>query len=272
MSQHPPHLRDRAAARLRRAAYERLPCQPVRDLLGSDDVDAAYAVQAANTWHACELGRHRIGRKVGLTSSAVRRQLGVHQPDLGTLLDDALVPSAGRVDPGRLLQPRIEAEVAFVLGRDLDATTADVEQVRDAVEYAVAALEICDSRIAGWDISITDTVADNASAGLFVLGPDRVDISDLDLSAVTMTMHRNGTQVASGSGADCLDDPLNALRWLANAALTYGEPLQAGEIVLSGALGPMVPVTAGDEVAATISAVGSVAVSIGSAEEVHTHG
>jgi 2-keto-4-pentenoate hydratase len=145
------------------------------------------------------------------------------------------------VDMTALLQPRIEAEVAFVLGAGLDRADLDLDVVCSAVGYAVAALEIVDSRIAGWDISLVDTFADNASSGLYVLGAQRRPLAGLDLREVTMTMTAGDEAASEGTGAACLGDPCAALLWLARTARDYGWPLRAGDLVLSGALGPMVP-------------------------------
>ena len=186
-----------------------------------------------------------VGRKIGLTSPAVQAQLGVGQPDFGVLFDDMDVSALGVVPSGRLLQPKAEAEIAFVLGSDLDRDFLDLAQVRSAVEYAVAAVEIVDSRIDAWDIRITDTVADNASSGLFVLGDRRVRLDDFDPKHVTMTLTANGVQASAGTGAACLGDPLEALLWLARTAQSLGDPLRAGQVILSGALGPMVPAPPG---------------------------
>jgi 2-keto-4-pentenoate hydratase len=193
---------------------------------------------------------------VGLTAIAVQQQLGVDQPDFGVLLDDMDDSGSGRVDIGALLAPRIEAEVAFILSRDILAN--DVNSVIDAVGWVVPALEIVDSRIEDWDISILDTVADNASCGRFVLGNARRPLEDVDTVAVTMSMRRNGEVVSTGEGSDCLGDPLNALRWVARTALDLGRPLRAGEVVLSGALGPMVSFDKGDVVEASIVGLGRV--------------
>ncbi|WP_344111953.1 2-keto-4-pentenoate hydratase [Terrabacter aerolatus] len=202
-----------------------------------------------------------VGRKIGLTSPAVQEQLGVDQPDFGVLFDDMDVSALPEVPMRGLLQPRVEAEVAFVLGADLDGADLDLEVVRAAVDYAVAALEIVDSRVAGWDIRITDTIADNGSSALFVLGRDRMTLEELEPVSVTMQMHADGTLVSEGNGAACLGDPLNALLWLARTAQQLGDPLRAGHVVLSGALGPMHAVTPGSTVRADITGLGSVAVS-----------
>ena len=251
-----------AAQRLLDAARTRTPCPPVRDLIGADDIKAAYAVQTELT--AARLaGRARIvGHKIGLTSAAVQRQLGVDRPDFGVLFDDMDVSGEDVIPVGGLLQPRIEAEIAFVLRTDLaDEITAD--RVRAAVDAMAPALEIVDSRIAGWDISIADTIADNASSGLFVLGPARVGLAAVEPVDVRMEMSVDGEVVSTGSGAACLGDPLAALAWLAGAARELGDPLRAGQVVLAGALGPMVPVRPGMHVSARITGLGTVTARFG---------
>jgi 2-keto-4-pentenoate hydratase len=163
------------------------------------------------------------------------------------------------------LQPKIEAEVAFRLGADLDHPDLTLDQVRAAVDTAVAALEIVDSRIAGWNIRLVDTIADNASSGLYVLGADPRPLAELDLPGATMTMIANGDAVSSGRGAACLGDPCAALLWLARTARDFGAPLRAGDLILSGALGPMVPVAANTTYEATIDGLGSVRATFGAA-------
>lgn len=255
---------EEAARRLAEAERGRTPCPPVRDLVGATDVAAAYAVQSINRDAAIAAGRRVVGRKIGLTAPAVQRQLGVDRPDFGYLYDDMDVSGAS-VASGRLLQPKIEAEIAFELGTDLDGPV-DLDGVRAAIRRVRPALEIVDSRVAGWDITFGDTVADNASAGLYVLGPDVLDVSGpeelarLALPEVAMTLTVDGEPASSGRGADCLGDPVAALHWLAVAAHRHGDPLRAGQVVLSGALGPMVPVAAGQYVEAEITGVGAVAV------------
>ncbi|MEU1392853.1 MULTISPECIES: fumarylacetoacetate hydrolase family protein [unclassified Nonomuraea] len=249
-----------AVERLAGAAGSGVPCAPVRDLIGRDDLAAAYAVQAALAAARLAGGARVTGRKIGLTSEAVQRQLGVDQPDLGVLFEDMAYADGDAIPVGRILQPRAEAEIAFVLGADLDDGPLDAPQVRAAIEYAVAALEICGSRIAGWDISFGDTVADNASSGAYVLGTERRTLDEFDPVAVVMSMGIGGEQVSTGTGAACLGDPIEAVVWLARMARDLGEPLRAGQVVLSGALGPMRPVAAGDTVTATLSGLGTVTV------------
>lgn len=250
-----------AAERLREAQRTRVPCPPVRDLLPDTTVATAYAVQELLTRARVADGGRILGRKIGLTSPAVQAQLGVSQPDFGVLFADMACPQDRSIDHGRLLQPRIEAEIAFVLASDLDGVV-DATTARAAVGDVVAALEIVDSRIAGWDITFVDTVADNASSGLYVLGDGAGPLGERDLTAVEMTMIRADGSVASrGSGAACLGDPVNALVWLARTAAELGAPLRAGDVVLSGALGPMVPVAPGDAFTAELSGLGTVRVS-----------
>ncbi|MEZ0113272.1 2-keto-4-pentenoate hydratase [Catenulispora sp. EB89] len=250
-----------ALHRLSAARATRRPCAPVRALLPAGDVDAAYAVQS--TWVAGQqaAGARIVGRKIGLTNPVVQRQLGVDQPDFGVLLDTMRCRPDAPIEIARTLQPKIEAEIAFILAHDLTAPVIGPSDVAASTAYVVAALEIVDSRIAEWDIDIVDTVADNASSGLFVLGDLQTDVTELDLPACRMSLLRADDVVSTGSGADCLGDPLAAVAWLAATARDRGRPLRAGEIVLSGALGPMVPVTPGDRFHARISGIGEVTAS-----------
>ena len=249
---------DAAAQRLQQAAVSGVPCAPVRDLIGIDDVAAAYAVQSRIISDRVAAGAAVIGRKIGLTSPAVQQWLGVDTPDFGVLLDDMECTEDQLVPMDRLLQPRAEAEVAFVLSADLVEGPFTAASVRGAVDHVRAAIEIVDSRVSDWDIKLGDTVADNASSGLFVLGAGRRSLEDVEPVEVEMTMTCDGEQVSSGTGAACLGDPLNALAWLATAAAEYGEPLRAGQVVLSGALGPVHPVPPGAVVRADITGLGPV--------------
>lgn len=248
---------DEIAAEIREA-YCGEPISPVRTRFADLDVDVAYAVQQANTMFWQSTGRRIVGCKIGLTSPAVQKQLGVDRPDFGVLFADMLVAEDEQISHARVLQPRIEAEVAFVLDKDITTESPTVIDIIRAAAYAVPALEIVGSRIKNWDIGIVDTVADNASSGLFVLGGPFRRLEGLDFRAIKMTMHRGDAVVSQGSGAACLGNPLNAMSWLAGELARRGRPLRAGEVILSGALGPMVPVDAGDELRATISELGSV--------------
>ncbi|MEV0358101.1 fumarylacetoacetate hydrolase family protein [Nocardia sp. NPDC050697] len=232
-----------AAHRLLTASTTGIPAEPVRELIGRDDVIAAYAVQRIGTVRRCNAGARVVGRKIGLTSPAVQQQLGVDQPDFGVLFADMQVPQTPLAQRPPLLQPKVEAELAFVLASDLDHDRLDAERVRGAIAYAVATLEIVDSRIADWDISFADTVADNASSGWFTLGERQLTVAEFEPREIAMRMTIDGELVSEGTGAACLGDPLEALAWLARTAREFGDPLRAGDIVLSGALGPMAPLT-----------------------------
>ncbi|MFZ2504461.1 MAG: fumarylacetoacetate hydrolase family protein, partial [Nocardioides sp.] len=248
-----------AFQRLQGAIDTHTPCAPLRDdLLAEDDVASAYAVQELLIGKRLAEGATVVGRKIGLTSPAVQEWLGVDTPDFGVLLADMGYAESDVVPMSRLLQPRAEAEIAFVLSADLTEGPLDAAAVREAVDYAQAAIEIVDSRVSNWNIKLADTVADNASSGLFVLGANRLTLDEFEPVEATMEMTCNGEVVSTGTGAACLGDPLNALAWLAQKAREFGEPLRAGQVILSGALGPVHPVPPGAVVTATISGLGSV--------------
>lgn len=253
-----PKAIQQAAEQLRGAAASGKPVAPIRDLISAGGVDAAYAVQEINTRHALDSGRRLVGRKIGLTSLAVQRQLGVDQPDYGMLFSDMDVPEGIPISLDQVIQPKVEAEIAIVVGRDLphpDLTTA--EMIR-AVEYVVPAIEIVDSRVANWDIRIWDTVADNASSGLFVLGAVPRKLDALDLRECGMVMEVKGEPISVGAGIACLGSPITAALWLARVMAKVGRPLLEGDVILSGALGPMAGVARGDVVEARINGVGTV--------------
>lgn len=245
-------------ARLLESWRSRVAVDPVERELEGGGLDAAYEVQEIIIAGRESAANPRVGRKVGLTSPAVQQQLGVDQPDFGVLLRDMQVSGGERVPMGALIQPKVEAEIAFVLKDDVLEPTR--EAVVAAVDYATPALEIVDSRIRDWKISITDTIADNASSAMFVLGDERVPLEGLDTVGAEMSMSVGGETVSTGSGAACLGDPINALVWVAETAARLGRPLRAGEVVLSGALGPMAVLEPGAVVEATISGVGTVRV------------
>jgi 2-keto-4-pentenoate hydratase len=253
-----PAAVQEAADRLIAAAESGRPCAPVRDLIGASDIATAYAVQERVNAAKVAAGATVVGRKIGLTSPAVQQQIGVDQPDLGVLFDDMAHVGGDTVPFGRFLQPKAEAEIGFVLGDDLVEGELDLAQVRASIDYAVAAIEICDSRIADWDIRFGDTVADNASSGAYVVGPTRVPLTDLEPVGVAMRMQVSGQEDSTGTGAACLGDPLLAVQWLARQARDLGEPLRAGQLILSGALGPMRPIAPGATVTVTISGLGAV--------------
>lgn len=246
-----------AAALALRQAYSGGAIAPLRQYLDPTDAVGAYAVQEINTrlWEA--EGRRIVGRKAGLTAKAVQLQLGVDQPDFGVLFDDMHIADGGALDPARCIQAKAEAEIAFVLGADLPLVDTTPDQVADAVASVHAAIEIVDSRIADWKISFADTVADNGSSAFFVLADQGLPLDGVDLAGAAMTMTVNGEVASTGVGAAVMGNPLNAAAWLARTLAERGEPLKAGDILLAGALGPMVALTAGDAVHAEVSGIGA---------------
>ena len=251
---------EKAAESLRNAEAAKSPCAPVRTFLPADDLAAAYEVQKINAQLAVSAGRRISGKKIGLTSAAVQRQLGVNQPDYGVLFADMEAPSGASVAFEQVLQPKVEAEVALVIGKELRHADTSLAELIGAVEFVLPALEIVGSRIANWDISIVDTIADNASCGAYVLGHRPVNLADVDLGMCGMALSNRGEPVSVGAGLACLGHPLNAALWLARTMAKVEQPLQPGDVVLTGALGPMVPVKAGETYEADINGLGSVSV------------
>ncbi|MDE0853044.1 MAG: fumarylacetoacetate hydrolase family protein [Nevskia sp.] len=247
-----------AAAALRAAREQRRPIGRVSESHGVAGIDQAYAVAGINTDRRIADGARVIGKKVGLTSKAVQQQLGVDQPDFGVLFDDMEYLDGASVPMARLLQPKVEAELAFVVGRDLTGAAPSYSEFLASLAYALPALEIVDSAIDGWKLTLVDTVADNASCGLYVLGSQPVAIGDFALGEIGMQMDVNGKTVSVGCGAACLGHPLRAAYWLAQLMGRRGEGLRAGEVILSGALGPMAAIRAGDHVMARMGVLGSV--------------
>ena len=249
---------SQAAAALRAARQHRKPIPQISQTFGIQSLAGAYEVAEINTRLQLQAGRRILGKKVGLTSRAVQQQLGVDQPDFGILFDNMEYLSGQDVPMARLIQPKVEAEVAFVMARDVAGERPSWSEFLACVAYALPAIEIVDSAITDWKITLVDTVADNASSGLYVLGDQPLAIGGLSLGDVGMHMSKNSQAVSVGTGAACLGHPLRAAYWLARTMAERGQGLKAGEVIMSGALGPMVPVAAGDLVQANIGALGSV--------------
>lgn len=245
-----------AAEALREARGTGTPIARVSETFGVNGLDEAYAVAEINTQAALAAGRVISGKKVGLTSKAVQQQLGVDRPDYGVLFTDMEFRDGDELPMSRLIQPKAEGEVAFVVGRDLTDEHLTWGRFLLGLAYALPALEVVDSAIADWKITLVDTVADNASCGVYVLGTEPRRITDIDFLTLGMSLTRNGETVSVGSGAACLGHPLKAAYWLARTMATLGQPLRAGDVILSGALGPMFTFAAGDEMALDLGPLG----------------
>ena len=251
-----------AAAAIREAYRTGEPLSPPRDAFPGASPQIAYAIQDKNTDVWLAEGRRLVGRKIGLTSPAVQRQLGVDQPDFGQLFADMWLGDDDAFSVDQVMQARVEAEVALVLERDIANEQPTLSDVARAIAFVAPAIEIVGSRIANWNIRFFDTVADNASSGLFVLGGPLRSLAGLELRDCAMEMRRGDDVVSTGSGAACLGSPLNAAVWLARKMVEVGRPLRAGDVVMTGALGPMVAATSGDRFAARISGLGSVRIRV----------
>lgn len=250
--------RESAAQALLEAYETKIPIAPLTDTHEGMSLDDAYAIQELQTRRRLEEGRVLKGHKVCLTSAATQRQLGVDQPDHGVLFDDMFFLEHAPIEAGHYLAPKVEPEIAFVLRSPLAGPGVTVVDAIGAVDYVLLALEIIDSRIRDWRITILDTVADNASSGGLVLGSTPTRLGDVDLRLVGVNLHRNGQLVATGAGGAVLGSPINALVWLANTLGPRGVTLEAGAVVLPGSITAAQAVDPGDTVTATFSGLGSV--------------
>ncbi len=249
-----------AAERLAEASSSATACAPVRELIGSNDVNVAYAVQDALTLRRVEAGARVVGRAIALTYPVVQDQPAGDGPGFGIVFDDMLLSDTESVALESLIAPRVQGGVAFVLGSDLEDPRTSIIDVLRATDFLLPALEIVDSRIVDWDITIVDSIADNSSSGAVVLGTTAIDPVGLDLTEVALRLDTRGVVVASGTGAACLGSPVRALAWLARECVRRGRPLAAGEVVMSGAFGPMVSVDQPSTFRAELSSMGHVEV------------
>src|SRR5688572_13310169 len=220
-------------------------------------IEDAYRISRRLLERRLASGEKLIGKKTGVTSKPVQNALGVHQPDFGYLTDSMLFPNGADVPLGRLIQPRAEGEIAFVLDRELAGPGVSPADVVAATRCVKPCFEVVDSRIRDWKIRIEDTIADNASSGVFVLGDDAADPRAVDFVTCGMVVWKNGEVLSTGAGAAALGSPLVCVAWLANTLSSWGIPLEAGEIILSGSLVPLEPVVPGDQMELKIAGIGS---------------
>ena len=252
------------AGRLDTARRTHTPIPPITESEGITSVETAYAIQTHWTNMRLARGEKIVGRKIGLTSKAIQQQLGVSEPDYGTLWESSFYrATAGRVEipASEFLQPRIEGEVAFLFGRSLPGPNITVEDVLAATEACALGVEIVASRIADWRIKLVDTIADNASYGGFTLGPWDKQMRKADLAALAMTIHHNSALAAEGVGAAALGHPALSTAWLANKLLEFSVALEPGDIVISGGITKMLPVKPGDQFVFALTGQPSVTVS-----------
>jgi 2-keto-4-pentenoate hydratase len=258
---------EKAAGTLLDAYASRTPVPPLTATYAAISVDDAYAIQRAQVSAWTSAGAVVKGHKVGLTSAAMQKQLGVDQPDFGVLLDRMFLPEGITADISQFLQPRAEPEIGFVLGRRLSGPGVTVAEAVAAVDFVLPALEIIDSRIADWKITLPDTIADNASSGGLVLGSRPVRPENVDLSLTGCLLHRNGRLVDTGAGGAVLGgSPVNALVWLANVLGERGVALEAGHVILPGSVTAAIAINPGDTISATFDRIGTVAITFSNRE------
>lgn len=252
---------DELADELYSALIKRRTVPPLRERGLDLQIDDAYAISLGLLRRRLRAGERLIGKKIGVTSLAVQDMLGVHQPDFGFLTDRMRVEDGATVKISEcMIQPRAEAEIALLLKRELQGPGVTPEEVLAATEFIAPCFEIVDSRISNWDIRIVDTVADNASCGVFVLGPARSDPRSHDLAALEVRVWKNDQPLSRGLGSAVQGSPLASVAWLANTLGGYGVSLEAGEIILSGSLVPLEPARPGDRFRAELAGVGPVSI------------
>lgn len=248
----------RLADELWESDWSAVPIEPLTDRHPELDVSDAYAIQTYNTDRHVAAGASIRGRKIGLTARPMQELLGVNEPDFGVLLDTMFVEDGDEIDITSLVQPRVEAEMAFVLERDLAGPGVTTANALAAIAGVLPAIEIVDSRVKDWRIKLVDTVSDNASSGLLVMGGNMRKVTDIDLRLVGMALSRNGSVVDTGAGAAALGNPVRCVAWLANKLGQFDITLRAGDVVLPGAVHRMVAVDPGDVFRAEYAHLGAV--------------
>jgi 2-oxopent-4-enoate/cis-2-oxohex-4-enoate hydratase len=245
---------------LYQALLSREPVPPLTDREPSITIDDAYRIQLRFIQRRLDAGETVVGKKIGVTSKVVMDMLKVDQPDFGQLLSSMVVHEGEAIRVDTMIAPKAEAEVAFVLKSDLHGPGVTAADVLRATAFVMPCFEIVDSRIRDWKIKIQDTVADNASCGVLVLGGTRRDLREIDLALAGMVLEKNGEIVSTSTGAAVQGSPVNAVAWLANTLGRLGIPLKAGEVILSGSQSPLVPVKAGDSFHCSVGGLGSASV------------
>lgn len=251
---------EQAVKQLWEAGKSKEPIAPLTETNPGLSVEDAYAIQKQVQALKLETGSRLIGHKIGLTSKAMQNALGVPEPDFGSLYDDTLLPEGSFVDYQQFLQPKVEAELAFVMKHDLKGPGVHFHDVMRATDYIVPAFEIIDSRVRNWEIKIQDTIADNASYGALVLGSRGIAVNEADLRTIGLVLEQNGEVIDTAAGAAVLGHPAAAVAWLCNKLAQFGDGLKAGDIVLSGSLTKAYEAKPGDVFTAHFGGVGSVQV------------
>ena len=259
MSDNKDYTYERLASALKQAEKTRISINAISKENPELEVDDAYAIQLLNIKKEVSDGKRITGKKIGLTSLAMQNMLGVNRPDFGHLLDSMEVVD-GTIERSSMLQPKVEGELAFVLKDDLAGPGVTSEDVLNATHYLAPSIEIVDSRVANWKINIIDTVADNASSGMYIVGKEKLDPKTTDMLSIRMKLFKNGEYVNEGVGRDVLGDPAYAVAWLANTLSEYGVKLNKGDIVLSGAFSAALAAEAGDVFTAVYENIGEVTV------------
>jgi 2-keto-4-pentenoate hydratase len=257
---------DRHALALRTARERRVPIAPLTDSEPALSVTDAYAIAQRNVDARTAAGARVVGHKIGLTSPAVQQQLGVDQPDYGTLLDEMRLDDGATVDAGRYIAPRVELELAFRLAAPLPGPDVTADDVRRATADVSPSIELVDSRVRDWRIRLADTVADAASSAGFVLGAQARPLAELEPDDIAAELWRGVELVERGHSSAVLGDPCVSVAWLANALLELGQRLEPGQVILSGACTRMVPVVAGDRFRGVLAGVGEVTLAFAGAQ------